>query len=117
VERYAACAAALNSRLVLGRVVRRASDLEQRDAYGRVLAYVHADGRMVNAMLVRAGVAEAFPFLPNTRHRAFFDRLQADAMRARRGQWGPAEGGPPWGTVAVRRAGAAQAPARCTIAA
>lgn len=100
VERYAARAAALNGRLVAGRVITMKTDVEEKDAYGRLLAYVYVDGRMVNAALVRAGAAEAFPFAPNTRHRALFARLQAEAVRRRRGQWGPVEGGPPWGTIA-----------------
>ena len=73
------------------------TDVEERDAYGRLLAYVYVDGRMVNARLVAEGAAEAFPFPPNTRHRTLFARLQRDATAAGRGQWGRAEGGPPWG--------------------
>lgn len=99
VERFAARAAAANRRLVAGRVVRLETDAEERDAYGRVLAYVHVGGVMVNARLVADGLAEQFPFAPNTRHRAMFARLEREAMRLRRGQWGPAEGGPPWGRV------------------
>jgi len=51
----------------------------------------------VNARLVADGAAEAYPFPPNTRYRALFARLQRDATAAGRGQWGGAEGGPPWG--------------------
>ena len=97
VERYAARAAALNRRLVSGRIVTLETDVEERDAYGRLLAYVYVNGRMVNARLVAEGAAEAFPFPPNTRHRTLFARLQRDATAAGRGQWGSAEGGPPWG--------------------
>ncbi len=97
VERFAARAAAINRRLVLGRTVRLETDVEARDAYGRMLAYVYVGEVMVNAEMVRRGAAEQYPFPPNTRHRAMFARLEARAMREGRGQWGAAEGGPPWG--------------------
>jgi micrococcal nuclease len=99
VERFAARAAALNRRMVAGRAVRLVTDVEERDAHGRLLAYVYAGDVMVNARLVELGAAEQFPYPPNTLHRAQFARLERAAMRARRGQWGSAEGGPPWGTV------------------
>ena len=97
VERFAARATTINRRLVLGRAVRLETDVEPRDAYGRLLAYVYVGEVMVNAEMVRRGAAEQYPFPPNTRHRAMFARLEARAMREGRGQWGPAEGGPPWG--------------------
>lgn len=97
VERFAARAAALNRAMVAGRVVRLETDREPRDAYGRLLAYVYAGDVFVNAELVRAGMAESFAFAPNTLHRELFDRLERDARAAARGQWGPLEGGPPYG--------------------
>lgn len=103
VERFAARAAAMNRRLVAGRRVRLETDVEERDAYGRLLAYVYVGDVMVNARLVAEGAAEQFPFEPNTRHRATFERLERTAMRQRRGQWGPAEGGPPWGSPRAAR--------------
>ena len=99
VERFAARAADMNRRMVQGRVVRLVSDVEERDAHGRLLAYVYVGDAMVNARLVQLGAAEQFPFPPNTRHKALFARLEREAMQAGRGQWGRAEGGPPWGPV------------------
>ncbi len=97
VERFAARAAAMNRGLVAGRTVRLETDVEERDVHGRLLAYVYVGDVMVNLRLVAQGAAEAFPFPPNTLHRDEFSRLQGEAMRMGRGQWGPAEGGPPWG--------------------
>ena len=97
VERFAARAASFNRALVAGRVVRLETDRESRDAYGRLLAYVYVGDVFVNAELVRAGMAESFAFVPNTLHRNLFDRLERDARAAARGQWGPQEGGPPYG--------------------
>lgn len=99
VERFAARAAAMNRSMVGDRTVRLVTDVEERDVHGRLLAYVYVGDVMVNARLVALGAAEQFPFPPNTLHRAEFARLEQQAMRARRGQWGAAEGGPPWGVI------------------
>ena len=101
VERFAARAAAMNRALVAGRTVRLETDVEERDVHGRLLAYVYVGDVMVNLRLVAQGAAEAFPFPPNTLHGDEFSRLQGEAMRTGRGQWGPAEGGPPWGVPRV----------------
>lgn len=73
-----------------------AFDVERRDHYGRLLAYVWAGGLMVNAELVRRGLAAAMPIPPNLRHRALFRRLEREARRAGRGLWrrgGAGDGG------------------------
>jgi len=97
VERFAARAAAANRAMVGGREVTLVTDREERDAYGRLLAYVYVGKVMVNAELVRGGYAESFAFAPNTLQRDLFDRLEQEARDAHRGQWGPLEGGPPYG--------------------
>jgi len=97
VQRFARRAARANAGLVLGRRVALVTDRERRDAYGRLLAYVYRGRTMVNALLVRRGLARAFPFRPNTRHARLFARLEREAQTRRVGQWGDAEGGPPWG--------------------
>jgi micrococcal nuclease len=83
--------------MVVGRTVRLVPDRERRDRYGRLLAYVYVGPTMVNAELVRRGLARAYPFAPNTAHAAEFARLERAARRRGLGLWGPAEGGPPWG--------------------
>ncbi len=97
VERFARRAAAANARMVLGRTVRLVPDRERRDRYGRLLAYVYVGPTMINAELVRRGLARAYPFAPNTSHAAQFARLEREARARGRGLWGPAEGGLPWG--------------------
>jgi micrococcal nuclease len=81
-------ASSANRRLVQGRWVLLRFDRERRDAYGRLLAYVYAGERMVNAALVRRGLARTLAISPNTAHEARFARLQARAGRAGRGIWG-----------------------------
>ena len=77
-----------NHRLVDGRTVRLTFDREARDDYGRLLAYVYAGGRLVNAELVRGGYARTLEIAPNTSHAAEFERLASRAARAGRGLWG-----------------------------
>jgi micrococcal nuclease len=80
--------------LPAGTRVRLERDVEARDAYDRLLAYLTRadDGTFVNLLLVEEGYAESFPFPPNTAHQAELDRAQADAQAAQRGLW-PACGG------------------------
>jgi micrococcal nuclease len=70
-------------------------DVEPRDLYDRLLAYVHRpdDGLFVNAALVAGGYAEAKDYPPNTTHRADFERAERAARRADLGLWS-ACGGP-----------------------
>jgi micrococcal nuclease len=88
VECYADRAHEFNERLVGGREVRLELDVEERDRYGRLLAYVYAGGAMVNAALVREGYADVLTVPPNVRFAARFRRLASEARRAGTGLWG-----------------------------
>ena len=89
VECFGRAATAYVTRLALGRRVRLVLDAEERDRYGRLLAYVflRGDGRFVNAALVRDGYALALTVPPNVRHAGTFRALQREARRERRGLW------------------------------
>ena len=81
-----------NQQLVEGQQVRLLLDAEQRDRYGRLLAYVYVERAggeelFVNADLVARGFATARQYPPNTRHAAQFERLALRARSARRGLW------------------------------
>jgi micrococcal nuclease len=80
-------AAAVNRQLVSGRQVRLELDAQSRDRHGRLLAYVWVDATMVNAELVRRGVAQVMTVPPNVRYQALFVRLQREAREAGRGLW------------------------------
>ena len=79
---------AANRRLVEGKRVRLELDVQSRDRYGRLLAYVWAGDTMVNAELVRLGYAQVMTVPPNVRHQALFVKLQRAAREAGRGLWG-----------------------------
>ncbi len=76
-----------NRRLVAGRHVRLELDLQSRDRYGRLLAYVWVADTMVNAELVRQGYAQVMTVPPNVRYQRLFLELQRDARQAGRGLW------------------------------
>jgi micrococcal nuclease len=88
VQCFGPQASAFNHRLVEGRRVELAFDAERRDKYGRLLAYVYLpDGRLVEAMLARRGLARPLTIAPNDSKAATFERLTAAAGRAGRGLW------------------------------
>jgi micrococcal nuclease len=75
--------------LAPGARVRYRPGREERDRYGRLLAYVWLpDGRFLNGLLVSGGYAQPLTIPPNVE---FADRFVAAARRARerkRGLWG-----------------------------
>jgi micrococcal nuclease len=77
-----------------GTVVRLTRDVEPRDVYDRLLAYVQRepDGLFVNAAQVSDGYAVAKDYPPNTTYRADLERAERAARAAGRGLW-PACGG------------------------
>jgi micrococcal nuclease len=94
VECFAKRASAFNERLVGGERVRLVYDVERRDRYGRLLAYVYRarDGLFVNAELVRRGYATVATFPPNVRHEREFRRLAKRARMSGLGLWSKCEG-------------------------
>lgn len=66
-----------------GTPVRLERDIDARDRYGRLLAYVYRepDDLFVNVVLVDEGLARPYPFAPNTTHAARF-AAAADVARS-----------------------------------
>jgi micrococcal nuclease len=89
VQCFAKAASHFNARLVEGQRVRLRYDVERRDRYARLLAYVYRarDGLFVNAELVRRGYAVTLTFPPNVAHADEFAHLARRAREAGRGLW------------------------------
>jgi micrococcal nuclease len=87
VECYAKAASAETRRLVGGRRVTLRFDVERRDRYGRLLAYVYRDGLFVNAALVQRGYARTLTIPPNVEHAGELARLARTARHEGRGLW------------------------------
>ena len=80
----------LQELLPVGTRVRLVRDVEARDRYDRLLAYVYRaeDGLFVNEQMARDGYADVLTFPPNVAHAAdFVDAVRA-AREAGRGLWG-----------------------------
>lgn len=80
-------AAQLNGELVASKRVRLELDVQERDRYGRLLAYVWVGDLMINAEPVRRGYAQVMTVPPNVRYRDLFGRLQREARESGRGLW------------------------------
>jgi micrococcal nuclease len=75
--------------LPLGSEVRYRLGVEQRDRYGRALAYVWLrDGRFLNRLLVARGYAQPLTIPPNVEYEELFVRVARRAREAGRGLWG-----------------------------
>lgn len=81
--------ATTKSLLPEGTGVRLVRDVEPRDGYGRLLAYVYrtSDELFVNLRLVEVGAAEPFPFEPNTTFAASIVAAAVAAEAAGLGLW------------------------------
>jgi micrococcal nuclease len=88
VDCFGPQASSFNHRLVERRRVRLVFGEEQRDQYGRLLAYVYLGDRFVNAELVRRGLARTLTIPPNDRFAERLKRLEIAAARDGRGLWG-----------------------------
>ena len=95
VECYGPEAAAFTERLVpAGTEVRLERDIENRDAYGRLLGYLYrsTDGIFVNYELVRQGYATPLTIEPNVAHAALFVEAARAAERGDAGLWSRCSG-------------------------
>ena len=74
-------------------VVFEVPGVAERDDYGRLLAYLVADGRNVNVEMVRAGWSPFWTRYGKGRFAGEFRRAEAEAREAGRGLWGRKKGG------------------------
>lgn len=86
-EPYAAAAREFNRRLTTAGRVRLQYDRARRDRYGRLLAYAYVGDKMINAELVRAGLARVEDYRPNVHFQDLLRSLESEARRAGRGVW------------------------------
>lgn len=83
--------------LTAGRRVRLEAGQEPRDRRGRLLAYLWADGALVNEELAAEGLALARAYPPNTARQAAVQTAEDAARRAGLGMWAPGACGAPEG--------------------
>ncbi|MGH7197334.1 MAG: thermonuclease family protein [Candidatus Omnitrophota bacterium] len=77
-----------SKKLLEGKRVRLEFDVQPRDRYGRLLAYVYLEnGTFVNAKLLKEGFAQLMTVPPNVKHKDLFLKLQHEARENQRGHW------------------------------
>jgi micrococcal nuclease len=76
--------------LVLGKTVRIVTDVSDRDRFGRLLRYVYVDELFVNEEMVRAGLAIAKRYEPDTEMATVLAAAQGNAQQAALGLFAPA---------------------------
>jgi micrococcal nuclease len=86
--------ARLHALLPPGTPLRLERDAEERDVYGRLLAYAYrvGDGLFVNLAMTLDGYGATLTIPPDTAHAGSLAQAQAQARADRRGLWGSCAG-------------------------
>ncbi len=88
VQPYGKQASEKLSGILLNKQVTLAFEKDLYDKYDRLLAYVILkDGTCVNAFMIEQGYARVEAVKPNTVYRDYFEGLQEEAIRNKRGLW------------------------------
>ncbi|MEN0648975.1 thermonuclease family protein [Caldifermentibacillus hisashii] len=87
VQPFGPEASAFTKEMLTGKNVQVELDVQERDQYGRILAYVYIDGKMFNELLLEKGLARVAVFPPNTRYVDEFYAIQKKAQEAKLGIW------------------------------
>lgn len=74
-----------------GKTVGLEFDVQQRDQYGRLLAYVYVGDKMFNKTLLRKGYAQVATYPPNVKYVDDFTKIQKKARKNNKGLWGEDE--------------------------
>lgn len=70
-----------------GKKVALELDVQERDKYGRILAYVYLDGVMYNKTLLEIGYAKVATYPPNVKYVDDFTKIQEIARENKVGLW------------------------------
>ena len=77
-----------NRELVEGKTIRLEKDVSETDRYGRLLRYVYVEDILVNAEMVRQGLAWAKSYPPDTKYQDVLEKAEVKARRDKIGLWG-----------------------------
>ncbi|MFZ5799777.1 MAG: thermonuclease family protein [Candidatus Omnitrophota bacterium] len=86
---FAEAAKEFNRKMVEGKVVRLEFDIERKDKYRRLLVYCFLDGEMVNAQLLRNGLAMLYTQVPNIKYVDLLVKAQQEAREDGLNLWTP----------------------------
>ena len=87
VEYYGKEATAFTKRMVGGKVVKLKYDVQRRDEYDRLLAYVYLmNGTFLNAEIIKQGYGHAYTRFP-FKYMEQFKQYEKEARENKRGLW------------------------------
>ncbi len=86
-EEYYSEATNRNKELLYEKEVELEYDQQKIDPYGRVLAFIYADGELVNAKLVEEGLAKVKTFPPNEKYLDLLKEKENEARGKKIGIW------------------------------
>jgi len=86
-EKFSEEAKEYNKQALAGGTVGLEFDKDKKDKFGRLLAYVYADGIMINEELVRQGYATIYVYPPNVKYLDRLVKAQEEARAEKRGIW------------------------------
>lgn len=72
---------------LLNKEVKLELDVQEKDKYGRALAYVYIDGVMFNKMLLESGMAQIATYPPNVKYVEEFKEIEQRARNNKVGLW------------------------------
>jgi micrococcal nuclease len=84
---YGEISSAFTKEALQDKEIRLEFDVEERDRYGRLLAYVYIGGEMFNKTLIDEGHAMIATYPPNVKYVDLFTEAQTDAREAGKGVW------------------------------
>ena len=70
-----------------GKEVKLEIDVQERDKYGRLLAYVYVGNESLNESLIKEGYAQLLTYSPNVKYVDKFTSLQKEARDSGKGIW------------------------------
>lgn len=85
---FGTTASNFSKELLTDKYVKIELDVQERDQYGRILAYVYLDDIMVNKILLQEGYAKVATYPPNVKYVDDFTAIQEEARNNKKGLWG-----------------------------
>ena len=74
-------------KLIKNKEVILETDSQERDQFGRLLAYVYLDKQLINAQIVKEGFARVYVVTPNTKYSEEISKAQTIARNLGKGIW------------------------------
>lgn len=87
VQPFGSEASAFTKKELTNKEVHLEMDVQERDKYGRLLAYIWINNKMFNAILLEKGLARVAIFPPNTKYVDEYNRIQKHARSKELGIW------------------------------